>query len=176
MRRKTRGPGCPAGPTTLSCGGFQDSPGNAMRHSDDQTQMRYRTPRRTFTVIFVVALLAGAAAGCGKSGPTRYRVSGSVTFKGKPVPVGSIQFTPDASKGNTGPSAFAGIKNGKYDSAADGLGTVGGPQIASVEAFDGQNIDPNVLPNGKALVKGFRKSYDLPKRADATLDIELSTP
>jgi hypothetical protein len=138
--------------------------------------MRHFNGPQAIFVFFVVAFLAGFVTGCGKSGPVRYRVSGSVTFKGKPVPVGSIQFTPDASKGNAGLSAFAGIKDGKYDSAADGLGTVGGPQVVSVDAFDGHVVDPGVLPNGKPLVRGFRKSYDLPKGADATLDIELSAP
>ncbi len=60
-------------------------------------------------------------AGCGKKGPARYRVSGSVTYKGKPVPVGAIQFTPDVSKGNTSPSAFAAIKDRRYDSGKDAL-------------------------------------------------------
>jgi hypothetical protein len=132
--------------------------------------------RRACAAAFVAFLSVGLIGGCGKSEATRYRVSGSVTFKGKPIPVGSIQFSPDTAKGNNGPSAYTSIKDGRYDSAADGRGTVGGPQIVSVEAFDGQNVDPDVLPNGRPLVRGFRKSFDLPKDADATLDLELSTP
>jgi hypothetical protein len=139
-------------------------------------KMKHHRLRRACNAIFVALLFAGLAAGCGKKEATRYRVSGSVTFKGKPVPVGTIQFSPDTAKGNAGPSAYTSIKDGRYDSATDGRGTVGGPQIVSVEAFDGQNIDPDVLPNGKPLVRGFRKPFDLPKDADATLDLELSTP
>lgn len=131
---------------------------------------------RMFTVVCAVVALVGLTAGCGQKGPTRYRVSGSVTFKGQPVPVGAIQFNPDTSKGNSGAAAFAGIKAGRFDSATDGLGTVGGPQIVTVEAFDGKVVDRDLLPNGKPLVRGFRKSYDLPKAADATLDIELAAP
>jgi len=130
--------------------------------------------RRPLIAFVAMALLAGLIAGCGEKGLTRYRVSGSVTYKGKPVPVGTIQFAPDASKGNTGPSAFAGIRDGRYDSDADGRGTIGGPHIVSVDAFDGQEIDPDLLPNGRPLARGFRKPFDLPKNADATLDIELS--
>jgi len=136
--------------------------------------MRYYNMRRVFTAISVAALLVGLTAGCGKSGPTRYRVSGSVTYQGKPVPIGAIQFTPDASKGNAGASAAAGIKDGRYDSNSDGIGTIGGPHVVTVDAFDGHVTEPDLLPNGQPLVQGFRKSFDLPKDADATLDIELS--
>jgi hypothetical protein len=56
------------------------------------------------------ALFAVAFAGCGSNpdeGPTRYQVSGQVTFDGKPVPTGSITFvTP------SGPSGSAQITDG----------------------------------------------------------------
>ncbi|HLA84892.1 MAG TPA: hypothetical protein VJL29_08860 [Thermoguttaceae bacterium] len=131
--------------------------------------------RRPLIALSVMALLVGLAAGCGDRGPTRYRVSGTVTFQGKPVPLGAIQFTPDTSKGNRGPAAFAGIKNGRYDTAASGQGFVGGPQVVTVDAFDGVIVDPDLLPSGKPLLKNqYRKSFDLPKDKDAPLDIELS--
>ena len=62
--------------------------------------------------VLLVVLLLGCS---GEDGPQRYRVSGTVTFKGAPVPIGVIQFPPDATQGNSGPPAFADIKDGKYD-------------------------------------------------------------
>ena len=113
--------------------------------------------------------------GCsGEDGPQRYRVSGTVTFKGAPVPIGVIQFTPDATQGNSGPPAFADIKDGKYDSDVAGKGVIGGPQIVAVDAFSGKNIDPDLLPNGEPILQGYQKVFNMEKNQDVTLDIELT--
>lgn len=123
-----------------------------------------------WSVLLLVVLL-----GCsGESGPPRYRVSGAVTYEGKPVPIGAIQFTPDATQGNSGPPAFADIKDGKYDTAVSGKGFIGGPQIVAIDAYSGKNADADLLPNGEPLVQGYQKVFDLPKDQDATLDIELT--
>ena len=82
-------------------------------------------------------------AGCGQSGPARYSVSGNVSYKGAPIPVGQISFEPDTTRGNEGPGASAVIKDGKYDTADGGKGAVAGPVIIAVEG-----IDPN--PPAKA--------------------------
>ena len=120
-------------------------------------------------------LLAVLLFGCsGETGPQRYRVSGSVTHKGAPVPIGVIQFTPDATKGNSGPPAFADIKDGKYDTQVSGKGFIGGPQIVAIDAFSGKNVDPDLLPSGEPIMVGYQKAFDLPKDQDVTLDIELT--
>jgi hypothetical protein len=111
--------------------------------------------------------------GCGESGPPRYHVSGTVTYKGQPVPVGSIIFQPDARAGNAGPYGNATIKDGKFDTHVDGEPTVGGPQIVLVEAFDGKVENPEYAPYGKSVGGGFQQPRVLPK-ADTTLDIELT--
>jgi len=121
--------------------------------------------------ILLVALLLGCS---GDTGPQRYRVSGTVTHQGTPVPIGTIQFTPDASQGNSGPPAFSDIKDGKYDTDVTGKGFIGGPHIVAVDAFSGQNIDPALLPSGKPLLLGYQKAFDLPKNQDVTLDLELT--
>lgn len=63
-------------------------------------------------VLAPAALLAatvGFTAGCGNSGPKRYKVTGSVTYKGNPIPSGTVTFTPeDASLGVLGGSAVNG--------------------------------------------------------------------
>jgi hypothetical protein len=58
-------------------------------------------------------LLAGLLlAGCGRSGPQRYEVSGSVTFAGEMVSDGAIAFTPI---GDTkGPRVGGNIHQGQY--------------------------------------------------------------
>lgn len=122
-----------------------------------------------------VLLLFSVAPGCSsEDGPARYRVSGTVTFRGEPVPVGVIQFTPDSSQGNNGPPGFADIKDGKFDTELSGQGTIGGPHLVMVDAFSGKNISPEANPNGDVLVSAYRKSVTLEAGAETQLDLELT--
>jgi hypothetical protein len=50
--------------------------------------------------------------GCGRDGPPRAVVVGTVTYEGQPLEDGQIRFTP--TKGSTGPLASAKIVNGQY--------------------------------------------------------------
>ena len=124
-------------------------------------------------VIVGALVLAIMAVGCGgDTGPTRYDVSGSVTFDGQPVPMGRILFQPDTSKGNRGPAGVAEIKDGHYDTADGGKGTVGGPHVAIVSGYDGQSKPEQEMPYGRALFSDHNLPVDLPKE-DATQDIEV---
>lgn len=126
-------------------------------------------------VFLLFGLLFPLAVGCSsEEGPPRYRVSGEVTFKGTPVPIGVIQFMPDTSQGNSGPPGFAEIKEGQFDTKLSGKGIIGGPHIVSIDAFNGKNIDPDMKPNGDPLVSGYQKRFALEKEADTELTIELT--
>lgn len=120
-----------------------------------------------------LALTLGVTCGCREPGPPRYRISGTVTYQGKPVPIGSVLFQPDPGQNNSGPVGSATIKDGVYDTQREGRGFSGGPQIVIVEAFDGQNIDPDYNPYGSSLTYGYMEPHPLPE-SDTTLDIELS--
>ncbi|MFW6114582.1 MAG: hypothetical protein ACOC7K_02480 [bacterium] len=86
-----------------------------------------------------------------------------------------MMFEPDASQGNSGASGAVAIKDGKFDSAEDGTGFVGGPHRITIQAFDGKNPDPEFTPYGSPLDDGdlYVESFDLPEE-DVTLDIELT--
>ncbi len=87
-------------------------------------------------------LLVTLSVGCGKDEGNR--VSGMITFNGQPVPAGKIYFTPDTSKGNSGPTGYADITNGRYDTASEtGKGIFHGAMIVAVEG-----IDPAAKPAG----------------------------
>ena len=80
--------------------------------------------------------------GCGGGGVDRVDVSGTVTWKGKPVPMGLVFFTPDTAKGNRGPQGFALIKDGRFDTRFEkSKGTVTGPHTVMINACSGQNIN-----------------------------------
>jgi hypothetical protein len=122
-----------------------------------------------------VLVLSSGLLGCGGSkGPERFRVSGKVTFKGQPVPVGTIRFDPDPSKGNQGPQGSATIEDGRYDTAQGGHGVVGGPHVVRISGFDGIATSDDA-PQGTPLFPAYKTQVDLPK-GPAEHDFEVPAP
>ena len=109
--------------------------------------------------------LACASVGCG--GPARlarYEISGTVTHDGKPVPSGSLRFSPDFDQGNRGPATSIVITDGTYRSV-DGFGVFGGPytvEISGFEALTDQQTKAFVTP--KPLFKPYTTVVDLDKK------------
>jgi hypothetical protein len=117
-------------------------------------------------IMFVItsAALAGAAAGC--NGPDESRVTGTVTFDGRPIPDGWVCFTPDSAKGNVGPQGRARITNGQYDTgAAGGRDVVAGPVRVRIDCFDGKVADG--LPSGNPILASYETTVELPRGASA---------
>ncbi len=110
--------------------------------------------------------------GCGTSGPEQFHVSGRVTFGGKSVPAGTIIFEPDTGKGNDGPQGFAPIRDGAFDTARGGRGTVGGPHKVTVLGCDGVRVS-ETSPQGKPLFDPYSTRADLPRK---TAEIEFEVP
>ncbi len=86
--------------------------------------------------VLMVCLAGVCAIGCGRSVPKTYRVRGTVTFNGSPVPAGRIDFMPDARRGNSAMAGFAKIVGGAYDTAAGGIGSAGGPMNVLVSGYE----------------------------------------
>lgn len=125
----------------------------------------------------LVMLLSGC--GSADSGPERFDISGTVSFKGKPVHRGTIVFSPDQSKGNSGPQGAAEISEGKYDTSVKGKGLVGGDHIITIIGFDkvDENAKPEVSSDGMVkpqppLFPTYTIKKDLPQ-SSTTLDIEV---
>jgi hypothetical protein len=95
--------------------------------------------RASKAVIFI--LLLALAVGCGSGRPKTAVVRGTVTYKGKPVPNGTITFTP-----NSGPTATGEIApDGSYQLTTfrKGDGAVLGEHKVVVVAMQ-KNNDPNI--------------------------------
>ena len=119
---------------------------------------------RVLGAIAVAALLAG----CG-DGVQRVRISGQVTFKGKPVPYGNITFEPDTSKGNKGPQGYVQIRDGKYDTQDAGTEPTPGPQRIHLIGYP----DANSKEAGKTMVVlDYRTTLDLPRKT-STHDFDV---
>lgn len=124
-----------------------------------------------------VALPALLLVGCGGSDLERYRASGTVTYQGSPVSQGTIMFEPDTSKGNSGAAGMAMIVDGQYDTQAEGgKGISGGPQIVSIQGFDGIDPNPEYAPYGSPIGKGesYIKRFDFPAGQAVEQDFEMA--
>ncbi|NQV26494.1 MAG: hypothetical protein HQ518_19225 [Rhodopirellula sp.] len=117
-----------------------------------------KNSRRSVLILAALApLFLLVISGCGGSvdeGRTRFNISGTVTYDGKPVPKGTIYFNP--AEGNVGPQGFAAIVNGKYNTSSEGKGTVGGHHTARIEGTDTAGL-PIFVPQFEDI--------DLPKTA-----------
>jgi hypothetical protein len=130
---------------------------------------------RSFRLVGLAPILLSCLAlGCGGDGT--YRVSGKITFKGQPVPAGKIYFLPDGLKNNSGPTGYADIRDGSYDtSARGGKGATSGPVIVAVEGIDPSGpgkADPSGEVTTKVLFPRYEVEAELPKSA-STKDIEV---
>jgi hypothetical protein len=96
----------------------------------------------------------------------RYGVSGTVTFRGVPVPTGTIAFEPDARQGNDGPAGYADIVAGRYRTH---LGAVGGPHLVRITGASGDAEDELV---DTTLFRDYVTTCDLPGQA-TTLDFDV---
>lgn len=86
---------------------------------------------------FLMVAAAIVLSGCGQSGGPRLPLAGTVTFAGRPVPAGRIDFLPDTGRGGDGPAGFAAIRGGRFDTRDGGRGVVAGPYLAVVRGTDG---------------------------------------
>lgn len=85
--------------------------------------------------IFGLSLLC--LSGCGGGGVKLQPISGKVTLAGKPVGYGTIEFVPDAAKGNKGPAGSAEIVNGEYNTRnANGKGVIEGAHLVRITGYN----------------------------------------
>ena len=88
---------------------------------------------------FIVSLLLPAIiAGCGGGGVDRTDLSGTVTFDGKPIVYGEIQFLAQPGQDSSPPSGFAEIIDGNYTTAEMGQGITPGKYTLRISAYDGK--------------------------------------
>jgi hypothetical protein len=115
---------------------------------------------RTVTLLLAGVALTLASAGCGPAGPKLVKLSGTVTFKGQPVPAGYISFLPPS---GGGVQRVVQIKDGKYDTAemqGDEKGVHPGPNQVRIAGFDGKVI--KFYGQGKQIFNPVDEQYTVP--------------
>jgi len=124
--------------------------------------------RRSLTVSILIAGLC-TAAGCSGGGRPVGRVSGIVTYGGKPVPTGTVVFMPTES----GPPAYGNIDpDGRYtlSTYSPGDGAVLGKHAVMITALEqltpAEAANPNRMP--KMLIPA---KYNDTKTSGLTADV-----
>ena len=117
------------------------------------------------SIIGSIVLLSSAMmlTGCGGGGPPMSQVSGTVTFKGKPIPAGNVMFTPDVSVAGGQVRMFM-VTEGAYDSSKDpSPGLKPGDYEVTVMGYDGKRI-PNYF-QGKQIFNSVKEQMTVPQGA-----------
>ena len=122
---------------------------------------------------FGCVVLAGVVCcGCGGGdGVERFPLSGRVTFDGQPLPFGEAVFRPD-----NGPEGSATIRNGKFDTAAEGgQDVLHGPTTIYVTGYSEEPTDSEGDETAEAesappLFVGYEVKTDL---SSETFDITI---
>jgi hypothetical protein len=138
-----------------------------------RSRRRFSLPWRTSFLLFLACIVV---AGCGQRGvPPRFQVQGTVTFKGRPVPSGTIRFEPDGSRGNQGPVSVIPIREGHYRSDQPGVkGSIKGPLVVWISGYPARDPNVEIQP---PLFPEYRTTVDMvPQGTTTTLDFEVSDP
>jgi len=122
------------------------------------------------------ALLAVSLTGCGREGPERVVVSGTVTFGGEPVKEGQIRFFPTTD--TQAPVSGAEIADGEYAVRAKGGVPVGTHRIEIV----GYRPDPkyrelaeSLPPDATELERPPQQQY-IPAKYNTQSELEITIP
>ena len=106
----------------------------------------------------LVAIFMLGCIGCCDKGPANYQLSGTISYKGRPVPRGEVFLRPI---GN-GPGGFAIINDGKYKTIA-GRGYQGGLSKITFHGFGKVTTDDGRESGGLDLFPPYTVEIDLPE-------------
>lgn len=117
---------------------------------------------------FLVLILGLSLNGCSNQ-PALTEISGTVTFKGQPIPAGDVSFTPDATIPG-GQLRMYFVKDGKYNSAEKaGQGLLPGKYKVRINGYDGKQIP--MYFNGKQIFNAYELEMEIAGGGTVTQDL-----
>jgi hypothetical protein len=138
---------------------------------------RAENPRSALIpAVITLGILLVTATGCGSRGPARYDISGTITFRGKPVPAGSIMFIPTGAAAGEQPVGFCTFREGEFESKV-GRSPGTGSYRAVITGCDGVAYETRLgdiieeHPLGKNIFVGHVVELDLPARHGSEFEI-----
>ncbi|QDT42605.1 hypothetical protein Pan241w_26910 [Gimesia alba] len=134
--------------------------------------MQYLFKRLLF--LFVLCLLVTGCTQGPTDTPPLARVNGKVMLDGKPLPSGSVQFTPDKNRGTTGRMALGNInEDGTFElmTIRSGDGAQVGYHLVAIESYASAAFDPN-QPVNQAPKSLIPKHYTDPETSELTAEVK----
>ncbi|GAA4424622.1 hypothetical protein [Bremerella cremea] len=129
---------------------------------------------RGFVFSLLVAATVTALTGCSQKPSDAYPVSGTVLFKGRPLPRGILQMRPDSSRGNSGPAIMFDVVQGKYETTSiEQNYHRGGAYKVTIHGFDGIPQPGKEMPLGERIFSDYSTSVMLPNEAASEIDFEI---
>jgi len=120
--------------------------------------------------ILLFSTLLMLVLGC-DSTPRPAQISGSVTFKGKPIPAGNLTFTPDVETSG-GKLKMLTVKDGRFDSSKEqDPGLPPGKYKVTIAGYDGVQI--RMFYQGKQIFNAVSEDFVVP---DGTTTKDFSVP
>ncbi len=137
---------------------------------------RFRRPRPVTAVAAAVLMIAGCG---GPAEPKLVGVTGAVKIGGAPMPMGTVEYHPDAAKGNSHPAKVTGMikADGTYTLQTDGK--PGAPAGWYLVAVTGKGMpdmskmqDPGKMPAPPAV----NPKYTKPETAGFSIEVKDGAP
>lgn len=120
-----------------------------------------------FWSLLSLPVIMVSLCGCGEKPRTVAQMSGKVTFKGKPVPAGFINFLPDVTGGNAGEVKAFPIVDGAYNTAdGDNPGIYPGVNRIMISGFDGKPRG-DLWPKGQQIFNPIDLTETVPEGTTA---------
>lgn len=118
-------------------------------------------------------LLAGAFGGCGRGGPQRVVISGTVTFNGQPLDRGQMRFIPEEGSGM--PASGAYISKGEYVANSQGGVPVGQVKV-QIECWQPTAgwLQEHGPPGPDARWDVIPKNQIIPEKYNAKTELEIT--
>jgi len=125
------------------------------------------------TVLLVIPF---GVAGCNSESIPTVPASGSVTYKGKPLEKGQVQFLPV-----DGPAAVGSVENGKFALGTNGIAEGAPPGHYRVTVFSyqevknrfGETASKSVIPTKYTNPDSSGLVVDLPKEGNTAIELKL---
>lgn len=113
-----------------------------------------------------------ACVGCGSPSAERVDLAGRVTYAGRPVPTGRIDFIPALGESAGGPGGYAMITDGEFSTKVVGRGPPPGNYLAQINGFEKQTLTTAEVSHGERLFETYEVAITIgPGQKDVQFDV-----
>lgn len=134
-------------------------------------RIRRHRDRRVVLASALIVLLASCCGGCGRLVSSGYSVSGNVTWNGKPLDQGTIQFLPASGQGAM---VGAEIQDGKY-ALPNPPGLVAGTYRVRINSLSGAGAGPADIPDAHLGDPNVKERIPAQYNEKTTLEAEVGS-